>query len=145
MKLLTICASLLLVAGSALAADKPVTYNNLSPGGRTPLDQAAHNALDSQYNIIDFELAKHVYNAPRPVAGYMPHAPANPDGSLLHGYVMLAYVVTLDGRAASPTIVKCTAAKLCELAIAATRSWRFDVATLDGRKISTIALQEFEF
>jgi hypothetical protein len=140
-----ICVFLLLAAGTAFGQNKPVTYNNLSPGGRTPLDQMAHDALDKQYNIIDFELAKHSYHSPHPIAGSMPHPPINSDGTSLHGYVMLAYVVALDGHAASPTIVKCSDPRLCDLAIAATKSWRFDVATLDGKKISTIALQEFQF
>jgi hypothetical protein len=145
MKTFALCLSLLLAAGTAYAQQKPVAYNNLSPGGRTKLDQIAHDALDSQYNIIDFELAKHSYTAPHPIAGSMPHAPAGPDGAPVHGYVMLAYVIRIDGVAASPTVVKCTVPALCELAIEATHSWRFDVATLDGTKVSTIALQEFQF
>lgn len=145
MKIWILCGATLMFTGLAIAGSKPVAYNNLSPGGRTALDQMAHDALDGQYNIIDFELAKHHYTSPRPVAGAMPHAPENADGKQLHGYVMLAYVVTTDGRAASPTIVKCTAPKLCDLAINATRDWRFEAATLDGKEVSTIALQEFNF
>jgi len=136
---------LLMVMSVAFAQEKPVTYNNLSPGGRTALDQAAHDALNGQYDIIDFELATHAYTAPRLISGSMPLPPMNADGTPLHGYVMLAYVVTLGGDVASPTIVKCTASVLCELAIATTHGWRFDVAELDGKKVSTIALQEFRF
>jgi hypothetical protein len=135
----------MLVASVAHGQDKPVAYNNLSPGGRTPLDEDAHKALDDRYNIIDFELAKHTYAKPKLIGGSMPDTPKNADGSYLHGYVLMAYVVKLDGRAVSPTIVKCSAPKLCEIAVAATASWRFEVATLDGAKVSTIALQEFEF
>lgn len=145
MKVRILWAVSLMFTGLAIAGSRPVAYNNLSPGGRAALDQMAHDALDSQYNIIDFELAKHHYTSPHPVAGSMPHAPENADGTQLHGYVMLAYVVTTDGRAASPTIVKCTAPKLCDLAMEATRGWRFEAATLDGKAVSTIALQEFNF
>jgi hypothetical protein len=145
MKALAMISCLLFMTSVAFAQQKPIAYNNLSPGGRTPLDQAAHDALDGKYDVIDFELAKHDYKPPHPVAGSMPGTPKDSAGAPVHGYVMLAYVITFDGRAASPTIVKCTAAALCVAAIDATRGWRFDVATLDGRKVSTIALQEFNF
>ncbi len=136
---------LLSMVSPAFGQDKPVAYNNLSPGGRTAPDQLVHDALDKQYDIVDFELAKHAYTSPRPIAGSTPHTATADDGTALHGHVMLAYVVTLDGHAASPTVIKCTEPKLCRLAIEATLTWRFDVGTLDGKKISTVALQEFQF
>ena len=145
MKAGIVLAAVLMSTEPAMAGGKPVAYNGLSAGGRTALDKAAHDALDSRYNVIDFELDEHNYNSPRPIAGSMPHAPVSADRTPLHGYVMLAYVVTVDGRAVSPTVVKCTAPELCDLAIKATRGWRFEPATLDGRKVSTIALQEFNF
>jgi hypothetical protein len=148
MKTFALGLSLLLAANAAAAQQKPEVYNHLSPGGRTKQDQIAHDALDSQYKIIDFELAEqsnHTYIPPHPIAGSMPHTPTGADGTPIHGYVMLAYVIALDGTVLSPTIVTCTTPQLCDLAIAATHSWRFDVATFDGTKMSTIALQEFKF
>jgi hypothetical protein len=148
MKTLALGLSLLLAANTATAQQKPEVYNHLSPGGRTTQDQIAHDALDSQYKIVDFELAEqssHTYIPPHPTAGSMPHTPTGADGTLIHGYVMLAYVIALDGTVLSPTIVKCSAPQLCDLAIAATHGWRFDAATLDGTKMSTVELQEFKF
>jgi hypothetical protein len=148
MKTFTLTLFLLLAANAAAAQTKPEVYNHLSPGGRTKQDQIAHEALDSQYKIIDFELAEqsaHTYIQPHPIAGSMPHAPTGADGTPIHGYVMLAYVIGLDGTVVSPTIVKCTAPQLCDLAIAASHTWRFDVATFDGTKMSTVELQEFKF
>jgi hypothetical protein len=148
MKTLALGLSLLLAANAAVAQQKPEIYNHLSPGGRTEQDQIIHDALDSHYKIIDFELAEqsmHTYIPPHPIAGSMPHTPNSADGTPIHGYVMLVYVISLDGTVASPAIVKCTAPQLCDLAIAATHDWRFDVATFDGTKMSTVALQEFKF
>jgi len=47
MKLYALLLFLILLPSAALSQQKPVTYNNLSPGGHTPLDQSVHDALVS--------------------------------------------------------------------------------------------------
>jgi hypothetical protein len=137
--------ALLLAAGAVHAQQKPVAYNSLSAGARTPMDQAVHDALDSKFDIVDFDLSKHAYVPPHPTAGSMPHTPTGDDGNPIHGNVTLAYVITAEGYVVFPTIVKCSTPVLCQMAVAVTHHWRFDSATLDGNKVSTTAMQDFKF
>jgi hypothetical protein len=75
----------------------------------------------------------------------MPTAPADANGAVLHGYVLLAYVVTRSGRAESPTIVEASDGQLAKVAIAATDTWRFNPGTVDGAAVCIAAMQEFKF
>jgi hypothetical protein len=124
---------------------KPDAYNSIINGQPSKLDLLAHQALDDRYHVIDIPEGSPRWNHNvRPIAGVTPPTPIV-DGKPLNGYVMLAYVINSNGRAESPTIVQSTNRQLAQIAIAATNSYRFEPASIDGKIVWTVALQEFKF
>lgn len=124
---------------------KPDVYNSVSKGQRSKLDVLAHRALEGHFNVIDVpdDSPRWTRNV-HAISGSMPHTPIV-DSKPLHGYVLLAYVIALNGRAEAATIVQSTDPRLAKLAIAATEAYRFEPGTVDDAAVGTVALQEFKF
>ena len=85
------------------------------------------------------------YAPPKPVAGVLPRTASSKSGDPLSGYVLVAYLITAEGRAAEPRILKTTDERLNGVAIQAMSDWRFVPATLKNVPIPTTAVQEFNF
>jgi TonB family protein len=64
---------------------------------------------------------------------------------MLKGSVLVAYVITPDGQATDPVILKSSDERLDTFVIQAMEDWRFAPAKLNGATIATIAAQEFDF
>ncbi|WP_077446464.1 energy transducer TonB [Rhodanobacter sp. C05] len=141
-----ILVALLLLALIPLSASAAQCTKAFMRGGEvTKFDPLAHKALDARYRITDVDPGKRPFVSPKPIAGEMPSAPNSSDGQPIHGYVLLAYVVTTSGYAESPTIVEASNARLSTLALAATETWRFQPGKVDGAEVCIVAMQEFEF
>ena len=132
-----------LVASSALAGECSDVY--MRGGEPSKFDPLAHKALDAHYDVVDVDPAKRAFESPKATAGTMPSTPTDNKGSPIHGYVLIAFVVTASGRAESPTIVESTDTQLSQLAIAATNSWRFKPGEVDAKAECVAAMQEFKF
>jgi hypothetical protein len=139
-------AILLLLTLMPLSASASQCIHAFMRGGEvTKFDPLAHKALDARYRITDVDPAKRPFQSPKAISGEMPSAPNDGEGRPVHGYVLLAYVVTASGYAESPTIVQTSNPKLSKLALAATETWRFQPGKVDGAEVCIVAMQEFEF
>lgn len=136
-------AMLALWAATASAGECSIAY--LRGGEPSKFDPMAHQALDSRYQIIDIDPVEHHFVDPKAVSGSMPTTPMDENGQPVHGYVLLAYVITTTGHAESPTIVKTSNPKLSALALSATDTWRLDPGQADGKVVCVVAMQEFHF
>jgi Gram-negative bacterial TonB protein C-terminal len=125
------------------AADKPTIYNQVSDGS-AEMDTLVNAALAPKFTIVDIP-ASTDYVPPKPLVGHVPRTARTQTGALLGGHVLIAYVVTAEGRAAEPVILKTADPQLSRIALAALADWRFAPATLKGTPISTTAAQEFIF
>jgi hypothetical protein len=134
---------LALWVASASASDCPIVY--LRGGELSKFDHIAHQVMDGRYHIVDIDPVAHAFVDPKALSGSMPSAPADTDGQPLHGYVLLAYVITSTGQVESPRLVKSTDTRLTALALAATETWRLAPGEADGKAVCVVAIQEFNF
>ena len=145
LKLVLAAFIILLAPGLAVSADtRLVVYNHIAHEP-IALNKTVHELLSTRFKVVDVRGKDHVYSRPVPRGGAMPSAPVLHDGRRLPGYVLVVYVVTVDGRAVEPQIVRSTDARLSELALDAMKRWRFQPGLLDGKAVSTTAAQEFQF
>jgi len=119
-------------------------YNDIGGDASVTLDRAIKGAYGAHYTIVDMDRAKG-YSGPRPTAGELPSTAAGPSGEPLAGYVLAAYIVTVEGVVADPVILKATDKRLGDVALEAMRRWRFSPATLNGSAVASTAAQEFTF
>lgn len=145
MKSIIAALLILLVTFSATAAETGVVVFNQIDEEPTALDKVVHDLLGKSFKIVDFRGKDRTYSKPIPREGSMPTAPFTPDGRRITGYVLVVYVVTTEGRAIEPHVVKTTDARLTDLALGAMKSWRFQPGQLDGKTVYTTAAQEFQF
>jgi hypothetical protein len=116
-------------------------FNRISPES-VDIDAAAKKAYGCRYVFADvfggLEKAQ-------PIAGGLPEAPSGPDGLLLSGKVLIAYIISVDGLAADPVVIESTDPRLTDVALRAMQSWRFKPASFNGRVVATLAAQDFPF
>jgi TonB family protein len=124
-------------------ADKPVAYDHITKAGAT-VDAIVNAALGGKYTILPIEDSP-AYTDAKALAGTMPRFARADSGEVLKGYVLVAYVVTAEGRAADPVVLKSTDERLGAIALKAMGDWRFTPARLNGTPIATTAAQEFKF
>lgn len=136
---------LVLLASAAFsdAADKPTIYNHVT-GEESSLDRTVKAALAPKFSIVDIRDSPG-YVGPKATAGGLPTIARTQSGELLSGYVLVAYVVTKEGRASEPVILKTTDERLNSISIKAMDEWRYAPAKLDDAAIATTAAQEFNF
>lgn len=135
----------LLVLGSAdlCAEDKLTVYNHITKETEA-VDHQVSTALAAKFHVIDLP-ATSDYVKPVVTGGDMPTEALSKTGEKLKGYVFLAYVITADGHADSPIVLKSTDERLNESAFAAVKTWRFTPAKYQGQPVATTAAQEFIF
>ena len=143
MKLPFALIALLLMSALARAGDKPVAYDHVTKAGAA-VDAIVNAALAGKYTILPVEDSP-AYADARALAGTMPRFAKTDSGEVLKGYVLVAYVVTAEGRAADPVVLKSTDERLSVVALKAMGDWRFTPAKLNGTPIATTAAQEFKF
>ena len=136
---------LVLLAGVGIsgAAEKPTVYNHVD-GKPSAMDAQANAAFAPKFTVVDIPDSTD-YVQPTPTAGALPRVARTPGGEPLGGYVLIGYVVTTEGRAAEPVVLKSADERLNAVAIKAMEAWRFAPATLKGVAIPTTAAQEFNF
>jgi len=141
-------ASLILIAlavsmALASAADKPTVYHRVTKDGG-PIDEQVATALAVRYTVVPVEDSSAYINA-KVTGGSLPHSAKSASGEALSGYVLVAYVISAQGHAIDPIVLKSTDPRLDPFALQATKTWRFDPAKLNGLPIATTAAQEFNF
>ena len=136
---------LVLLAGVGIsgAAEKPTVYNHVD-GKPSAMDAQVNAAFAPKFTVVDIPDSPD-YVQPKPTAGALPRVARTPAGEPLGGYVLIGYVVTTEGRAAEPVVLKSADERLNAVAIKAMEAWRFAPATLKGVAIPTTAAQEFNF
>lgn len=123
---------------------KPVIYNNVEGDGSQELDRSIKQAYSGRYTIKDTR-ASDGYVEPSPVSGSMPGAQKDDKGTVLGGYVLVAYIVAADGKVADPVVLKTSDERLSKAALEAMEHWRFRPGKIAGETVATTAAQEFTF
>jgi TonB family protein len=127
----------------ARATDKPIAYDHITKDGAA-VDQMVNTGLQTKYDIQPIHDSPAYVDA-KYLAGVAPTTVRAASGEILKGYVLIAYVVTADGKADDPVILKSTDERLNAPALNAMADWRFAPAKLNGMPIATTAAQEFNF
>ena len=130
-------------AGAQVPADKPVVYNHITYAGAA-MDQLVHQTYDAEFSIIDFSDADGAYAPPHLKTGSLPRVPFDERGAPVEGQVVVFYIVTSEGRAIKPVVVRSTDERLNQRVIEAMTDWAFDPAQVRGKFASTTAAQEFD-
>ncbi len=134
----------LLVFGSATAQPiRPDVYRHSNGEPPSGMDKRILDAYRSYFNII--EIQGEGYVPPQPIAGAMAGEAVGPAGETVTGHVVVAFLVTADGRAAQPQIMESTDRRLNPYAVRSVTLWHFKPATYKGKAVTTIAAQEFNF
>ncbi|MEO8351960.1 MAG: TonB family protein [Chthoniobacteraceae bacterium] len=144
MKMKLMLLTLLAGAGMCSAAEKPTTIYNHVKDESSAMDRLVSAALVPKFTIVDIRDSAD-YVPPKPTAGRLPRIARTLTGEPLGGNVLVAYVVTADGRATEAVVLKSDDERLNAIATKAMESWRFATATLKGVAIPTTAAQEFTF
>jgi hypothetical protein len=143
MKILLLGVSLLALAAAVRAGDKPVAWNRADkPPSR--LDAQLTAALASHFTVADVPDGA-VYVSPQATAGSLPTRAKTESGEVLSGYVLVAYVITIEGRATAPSIIETTEPRLESFVVEALRDWRFTPGSIDGEAVAIASAQEFDF
>ena len=124
-------------------AAKPAVYIHVVKEN-DPQDQAARDTYASRYRLIDLKDTP-AYARPKPIAGTLPTVARAASGEALTGHVLVEYIVTVEGHAAEPVVLRSADSRLDSTALKAMQTWRFEPAKLNGVPISTTAAQEFTF
>jgi TonB family protein len=125
------------------AAEKPTIYNYVN-NESSAIDPLVNAALAPKFTIVDIRDSVD-YVQPKATAGRLPRIARMPTGEPLGGYVLVAYVITAEGRVTDAVVLKSADERLNGIATKAIESWRFAPATLKGVAIPTTAAQEFTF
>lgn len=120
-------------------------YNRITPESEARADDATLKGLyTDRFRFVDI--------APRPglvgakvTGGSLPPRAFAVDGTELTGEVLLAFIVSPDGKVVEPRFVSISDERLRATVLAAVAAWRFEPATLDGKPVATLAAQEFSF
>jgi hypothetical protein len=142
--LLALAAVLIGASAFGQPATSPVVYNNMDGDGGVALDRSIKQAYSGKYTIVDTSSSAG-YAEPTAIAGDLPRLVKDRDGTLLVGYVLVAYIVTADGVVSDPVIIKWDDERLCRAALDIMAGWRFKPGTLKGLAVATTAAQEFNF
>ena len=130
--------------GSALALHKPeaeVVYNHITEDG-SPYDDVFKSAYQSRYRFIDVTAGPSFKRA-QIIFSTWPKTPTNTRGEPVHGYILVAYIISTGGRATKPRVIKTTDPLLAGPTLRAMQEWQFQPAVLDGSPVATLAGQEF--
>ncbi len=125
------------------AAEKPILYNHVREEV-TELDRDITKAYQSNFKVIDIRSSAE-HQAPKLTTGKTPRVARSSEGKEIGGSVLMAFVITAEGRVAEPVVFRFTDKRLVEIAAAAMADWRFTPGTLNGKAVATAALQEFKF
>ena len=119
---------------ASVAAEKPILYNYVREE-LTDLDRDVKKAYEPKYNVVEIRSSPE-YQPPKRTVGKALRVARTTDGKQLDGNVLMAYVVTADGRAADPIVFKTSDERLIDIAIGAIDDWRFTPGTLNGEAVA---------
>jgi hypothetical protein len=137
-------AVFILPAARAEQAPKPIVYNNLDGDGSKELDRVIKEAYSKAYTVRDTRSADG-YVEPDATAGTLPKEAQDESGQALAGYVLVVYIVGIDGTVENPLVIRSSDARLSAVALGAMVHWRFTPGQLNGTPVATTAAQEFTF
>ena len=137
--------TLLFLAAVAIcnAAERPTIYNHITEEGAA-IDSLISAAFAPKFTIVDMRDSAD-FVQPKAKAGDCPRIARTIAGEPLGGSVLVAYVVTAEGRAGNLVILKSSDERLNSIATNAMEGWRFAPATLKSVPVATTAAQEFTF
>jgi hypothetical protein len=122
---------------------RPTIYNHVTDDG-AQYDQAIRDIYKGKFVIVDVKDSPS-YTDAHVLAGGLPKTARTDAGELLSGYVAVAYIVSAEGLATEPQVLKSTDPRLAPVAFKAMTEWRFESARLNGKPIATTAIQEIIF
>jgi len=137
------CLALLLGTLLTAAGGKPTVFNHVT-GDSAETNALLKAALEPDFTIIDI-VDEADFAPARPTALALPRVAKSAEGKALGGDVLIGYVVSQNGRAISPRILRSADARLDTLAMQAMADWRFEPATLKGSAVASTAAQAFTF
>jgi hypothetical protein len=108
-------------------------------------DAAFKNALGYRFQFRDVRTDDKRLVRAKPLAGSLPPAAFTNAGERIAGEATVAYVISREGLAIEPRIVKMDDPRLETTVLAAVRAWRFEPATLSGKSVASLASQQFAF
>lgn len=124
---------------------KPTIYNFLGAGSDAAEERQQIGAYRAKYKIVQLpERALANYVPPKSVSKILPR-PQRDGGQLVSGKVRVVCIVTEQGRAADPFILRSTDARLNACVLDAIRRWHSSPARLNGSPIAVILHQDFIF
>jgi hypothetical protein len=135
--------ALLATIATSVATEKPTVYNHVN-GEATAIDRVVDAAYAPNFNVVHIADSDG-FVQPKVIGGNLPRVARTPEGDPLGGYVLIAYVVTADGRVTDPVVLKTDDKRLNGIATQAMEGWRFAPATLKNAAIATLNAQEFNF
>jgi TonB family protein len=138
-----LCLALLVAVAHPAAADKPTVYNHVTEES-AELDVWVKAALEPGFTIVDVQDSPD-YVPPTVAEGRLPCLASTPEGEPLGGDVLVAFVVSTEGRVISPVVLDSTDERLDAIATKAMEAWRLHPATLKGVAVAVTAAQEFSF
>jgi TonB family protein len=120
---------LTLLAGACVcsAAEKPTIYNYVN-NESSAIDPLVNAALAPKFTIVDVRDSTN-YIQPKCTAGDLPRTARTQAGESLGGYVLVAYVITAEGRVTDAVVLKSADERLNGIATKAIEGWRFAPAT----------------
>ena len=143
MKSVLAAAGFLALASGWAITDKPVDKDT-SPRKLILLIASVNAALGQKYTIKEITDSP-AYTDAKAISGSSPQSAKSDSGEELKGYVLIAYVVSAEGTAVDPVILKTTDERLNKIGLGAMTDWRFQPARLNGKAIPITAAQEFNF
>jgi hypothetical protein len=143
MRRLFLAVAFLALASAVAVADKPIVYDHITKEGDA-FDAAVNAALEKKYTIKEITDSPD-YTDAKAISGSAPQSAKSDSGEDLKGYVLIAYVVSAEGTAVDPVVLKTTDERLNKTALGAMADWRFQPARLNGNAIPITAAQEFNF
>ncbi len=123
--------------------NKPLVYNHITRAGAA-LDQLIHQTFDAEFEVVDFSDLDGAYVPPELKSGAPPSAPLDEKGVPVEGKVVVFYIITTEGRAVKPVVIRSTDPRLNPGVIEVMAGWTFEPARVKGQIASTTAAQEFE-
>lgn len=102
-------------------------------------------ALGARFEFRDVRTDDEQLMRAKPLSGGLPPAAFTNAGKRIAGEATVVFVISREGLAIEPRIVRMDDPRLEPTVLAAVRGWRFQPATLSGKSVASLASQQFAF
>ncbi|MGC3980201.1 MAG: TonB family protein [Steroidobacteraceae bacterium] len=120
------------------------TIFNRATAETSQMDQALKKAYGCKYIFADV-LNDSIMNRAKVLAGSLPGRQLDADGMPKSGKVVIGYIITTSGVASDQVVLETSSPALTAAALESMKQWRFEPATVNGRIVASLAVQEFLF